>query len=146
MKAILPGGVELMEVKPIRSEEEYQVALTRLEEIWDAEPGSPESDELDVLSVLVEAYEEKHYPLEPPDPIEAIKFRMEQMGLTLKDLEPYIGSSAGVSEVLARKTGLSLDMIRNLNEKLGISAEVLIAGYPLESRNNMSGENTADSL
>jgi HTH-type transcriptional regulator / antitoxin HigA len=73
-----------VEVKPIRTEEEYQVALKRLEEIWDAEPGSPESDELDVLSVLVEAYEEKHYPLDPPDPIEAIKFRMEQMGFTGK--------------------------------------------------------------
>jgi HTH-type transcriptional regulator/antitoxin HigA len=135
-----------LEVKPIRTKEEFQVALKRLEDIWDAEPGSPESDELDVLSVLVEAYEEKHYPLDPPDPIEAIKFRMEQMGRTLKDLEPYIGSSAGVSEVLARKTGLSLDMIRNLNEKLGISAEILIARYPLESPNGLSGQNTADSL
>ncbi len=135
-----------MEIRPIRIEEEYQVALTRLEEIWDAEPCSPESDELDVLSVLVEAYEEKHYPLDPPDPIDAIKFRMEQMGLTREDLEPYIGSSDGVSEVLDRRKGLSLDMIRNLNEKLGISAEVLIVRYPLESRNALSSQNTADSL
>jgi HTH-type transcriptional regulator/antitoxin HigA len=116
-----------MEIKPIRTEEEYRSALARLGEVWDAEPGTPESDELDVLSVLVEAYEDEHYPMDPPDPIEAIKFRMDQMGLTRKDLEPYIGSRGRVSEVLARKRRLSLDMIRNLNEKLGIPAEVLIA-------------------
>ncbi|MBI4963695.1 MAG: DNA-binding protein [Desulfomonile tiedjei] len=122
-----------MEIKPIRTEEEYRAALARLGDIWDAEPDTPESDELDVLSVLVEAYEDEHYPMDPPDPIEAIKFRMEQMGLTRKDLEPYIGSRGRVSEVLTRKRRLSLDMIRNLNEKLGIPAEVLIARYPLES-------------
>jgi len=122
-----------MEIKPIRTEPEYRAALVRLGEIWDAEPGTPESDELDVLSVLVEAYEDEHYPMDPPDPIEAIKFRMEQMGLSRKDLEPYIGSRSRVSEVLTRKRRLSLDMIRNLNEKLGIPAEVLIARYSLES-------------
>lgn len=122
-----------MEIKPIRTEQEYRTALARLGEIWDAEPGTPESDELDVLSVLVEAYEDEHYPMDPPDPIEAIKFRMEQMGLSRKDLEPYIGSRSRVSEVLTRKRRLSLDMIRNLNEKLGIPAEVLIARYSLES-------------
>jgi len=122
-----------MNVKPIRTEEEYRAALARLEEIWNAEPSTPESDELDVLAVLVEAYEDEHFPMDPPDPIEAIKFRMEQMGLTLKDLEPYIGSRARVSQVLTRKRGLSLDMIRNLNEKLGIPAEVLIARYQLDS-------------
>jgi len=122
-----------MEIKPIRTELEYRATLVRLGEIWDAEPGTPESDELDVLSVLVEAYEDEHYPMDPPDPIEAIKFRMEQMGLSRKDLEPYIGSRSRVSEVLTRKRRLSLDMIRNLNEKLGIPAEVLIARYSLES-------------
>lgn len=123
-----------MDIKPIRTEEEYGVALARLEEIWDAEQGTPESDELDVLSVLVEAYEEEHHRIEPPDPIEAIKFRMEQMGLTTQDLEPHIGSRSEVSDVLTRRRSLNLDMIRNLNEKLGIPAEVLIAKYPLEAR------------
>jgi HTH-type transcriptional regulator/antitoxin HigA len=123
-----------MDIKPIRTEEEYGLALSRLEEIWDAESGTPESDELDVLSVLVEAYEEEHHRIDPPDPIEAIKFRMEQMGLSIQDLEPQIGSRAEVSDVLTRKRSLSLDMIRNLNEKLGIPAEVLIAKYPLEGR------------
>jgi HTH-type transcriptional regulator/antitoxin HigA len=122
-----------MEIKPIRTEQEHQAALRRLEEIWEAKPGTPESDELDVLSVLVEAYEDEHYPIDPPDPIEAIKFRMEQMGLTQKDLEPYIGSRSRVSEILSRKRKLNLDMIRNLNEKLGIPAEILIARYPLKS-------------
>jgi HTH-type transcriptional regulator/antitoxin HigA len=123
-----------MEIKPIRTEEEYRDALARLNDIWDAEPNTPESDELDVLAVLLEAYEEKHYPIDPPDPIEAIKFRMEQMGLTHEDMEPYIGRGARVSEVLSRKRRLSLDMIRKLNEKLLIPAEILIARYPLESQ------------
>ena len=118
-----------MEIKPIRTEEEYRAALARLGDIWDAEPDTPESDELDVLSVLVEAYEDEHYPMDPPDPIEAIKFRMEQMGLSRRDLEPYIGSRGRVAEVLNRKRGLSIEMIRNLSEGLGISAEVLVAKY-----------------
>ena len=123
-----------MDIKPIHTEEQYRAALARLQEIWDAEPETPESDELDVLSILVEAYEEERHPIGTPDPIEAIKFRMEQMGLTRKDLEPHIGSRARVSEVLTRRRGLSLDMIRRLNEKLGIPAEVLIAKYPLDTQ------------
>ena len=95
-----------MDIKPIRTEEEYEIALARLEKIWDAEPGTPESDELDVLSVLVEAYEEEHHRIEPPDPIEAIKFRMEQMGLSIQDLEPQIGSRSEVSEVLHEREAL----------------------------------------
>lgn len=122
-----------MDVRPIRTEDDYDAALARIEEIWDAEAGTPESDELDVLSVLVEAYEEEHHPIDPPDPIEAIKFRMEQMGLSRKDLEPFIGHRGRVAEVLNRKRGLSLDMIRNLTEGLGISTEVLVAKYDLES-------------
>lgn len=122
-----------MDVKPIRTEEDYDAALARIEEIWDAEMGTPESDELDVLSILVEAYEEKHHPIDPPDPVEAIKFRMEQMGLSRKDLEPFIGHRGRVAEVLNRRRGLSLDMIRNLSEGLGISTEVLVAKYPLAS-------------
>ncbi len=122
-----------MDVKPIRTEKDYDAALARIEEIWDAEPGTRESDELDVLSILVEAYEEKHYPIDPPDPIEAIKFRMEQMELTRKDLEPFIGHRGRVAEVLNRKRGLSIDMIRKLCAGLGISSEVLIAEYTLET-------------
>jgi HTH-type transcriptional regulator / antitoxin HigA len=123
-----------LEIKPIRTEQEHRAALRRLEEVWEAEPGTPESDELDVHSVLIEAYEDEHYPIDPPDPIKAIKFRMEQMGLTQRDLEPYIGSGDRVSEILTRKRKLNLEMIRNLNEKLGIPAEVLIARYPLKSQ------------
>jgi HTH-type transcriptional regulator/antitoxin HigA len=122
-----------MDITPIRSEADYESALERIEEIWDAESGTPESDELDVLSILVEDYEEKHYPIPPPDPIEAIKFRMEQMGMTRKDLEPYLGSRGRVAEVLNRKRGLSIEMIRNLSQGLGISADVLVGQYPLES-------------
>ncbi|MBI5247875.1 MAG: helix-turn-helix domain-containing protein [Desulfomonile tiedjei] len=122
-----------MGIRPIHTEEDYRAALARLENIWDAEPSTPESDELDVLALLVEAYEEEHYPIDPPDPIDAIKFRMEQIGLTRRDLEQCIGSRARVSEVLSRKRRLSLDMIRKLNEKLGIPAEILIAEYPLRS-------------
>lgn len=121
-----------MDVKPIRTEKDYNTALARIEEIWNAEPGTQESDELDVLAILVEAYEEEYYPIDPPDPIEAIKFRMEQMGLTRKDLEPFIGHRGRVAEVLNRKRGLSLDMIRNLSEGLGIPADVLIEKYPLQ--------------
>ena len=121
-----------MDIRPIRTEQDYDTALARIEEIWDAEPGTQESDELDLLSILVEAYEEEHHPIDPPDPIEAIKFRMEQMGLTRKDLEPFIGHRGRVAEVLNRKRGLSIDMIRNLSEGLGIPADVLIEKYPLQ--------------
>lgn len=124
-----------MDVKPIRTEEDYEAALARIEQIWDAEAGTVESDELDILSILVEAYEEEHHPVDPPDPIEAIKFRMEQMGLTRKDLERYMGSRGRVAEVLSRKRRLSIDMIRRLNEGLGVPADVLIAKYPLRSEN-----------
>jgi HTH-type transcriptional regulator/antitoxin HigA len=127
-----------MDVKPIRTEQDCNDALARIEEIWDAEPGTPESDELDVLSILVEAYEEEHHPIDPPDPIEAIKFRMEQMGLTRKDLEPFIGHRGRVAEVLNRKRGLSIEMIRNLSEGLGIPADVLIESYPLQSRQSQT--------
>ena len=122
-----------MDIKPIRTEADYEAALARIEEIWEAEPGTAESDELDVLSLLVEAYEEKHHPIPPPDPIEALKFRMEQMGLSRKDLEPFIGHRGRVAEVLNRKRRLSVEMIRRLNQGLGIPTEVLIAAYPLKS-------------
>jgi HTH-type transcriptional regulator/antitoxin HigA len=122
-----------MDIKPVRTETDYDAALARIDEIWNSAPGTSESDELDVLSVLVEDYERKHHPIPPPDPIEAIKFRMEQMGLSRRDLEPYIGSRGRVAEVLNRKRGLSIEMIRNLSEGLGISAEVLVAKYKQRS-------------
>jgi len=115
-----------VELKPIRTKTDYNNALAELERLWGAKSGTREGDRLDVLATLIDAYEARHYPMDPPDPIEAIKFRMEQQGLTRKDLEPLIGSRARVAEVMNRKRNLSIDMIRRLHEALGISAEVLI--------------------
>ncbi len=114
------------ELKPIRSEADYDAALEEVERLWGTKSGTPEGDRLDVLATLIEVYEAKHYPMDPPDPVEAIRFRMEQKGLTRKDLEPMIGPRNRVADVLNRKRGLSIDMIRQLHEQLGISAEVLI--------------------
>lgn len=114
------------ELKPIRSEADYENGLADLERLWGAKSGTPEGDRLDVLATLIDAWESQHYPMDPPDPIDAIKFRMEQQGLTRKDLEPMIGTRTRVAEVLNRKRGLSISMIRRLHEQLGISAEVLI--------------------
>ena len=116
-----------MDIRPIRTGTDHKHALVRIEELWDAAEGTPEYDELEILATLVHAYEEQHHLIDPPDPIEAIKFRMDQMGLTRKDLEPYIGSRARVSEVLRRKRRLSLPMIRRLHKGLGIPSDVLIA-------------------
>jgi len=118
-----------MELRPIRTQADYKAALKMISSLLDAHEGSREAGMLEVLSVLVEAYEEEHHPMEPPDPIEAIKFRMEQMGLTRRGLEPYLGSRARVSEVLNRKRPLSVEMIRRLNAGLGIPAEILIRPY-----------------
>jgi HTH-type transcriptional regulator/antitoxin HigA len=114
------------EVKPIRTRRDYQAALREVEQLWGAKSGTPKGDRLDVLATLIDAYEATHFPMDPPDPIEAIKFRLEQQGLTRKDLEPLIGTRTRVAEVLNRKRSLSISMIRRLNQKLGISAEVLI--------------------
>ena len=114
------------ELKPIRSEADYEAALAEVERVWGAKAGTPEGDRLDVLATLIDAYEAEHHPMDPPDPIEAIQFRMEQQGLTRKDLEPIIGTRTRVAEVLNRKRGLSIGMIRRLHDRLGISAEVLI--------------------
>jgi HTH-type transcriptional regulator / antitoxin HigA len=114
------------ELKPIRSKADYKRALAELERLWGAKIGTPEGDRLDVLATLIDAYEAEQYPMDPPDPIEAIKFRMEQQGLSRKDLEPLIGTRTRVAEVLSRKRSLSIGMVRRLNERLGISAEVLI--------------------
>jgi HTH-type transcriptional regulator/antitoxin HigA len=116
----------VIKIRPIKTEADYDAALDRAAALMDAEEGTAEADELDVLATLIEAYEDKHYPMDPPDPIDAIKFRMEQYGLTRKDLESMIGTRTRVAEVLNGKRNLSITMIRKLHDKLGISAEVLI--------------------
>lgn len=113
-------------IKPIRSKKDYENALDEIGRLWGAKLGTPAGDRLDVLATLVDAYEAARYPMDPPDPIEAIKFRMEQQGLTRKDLEPLIGTRTRIAEVLNRRRSLSIGMIRRLHEALGISAEVLI--------------------
>src|SRR5882672_8108288 len=114
------------DVKPIRTKRDYEAALKEIERLWGAKAGTTDGDRLDVLATLVDAYEAEHYPMDPPDPVEAIKFRMEQQGLTRRDLEQIIGTRTRIAEVLNRKRGLSIAMIRRLHERLGISAEVLI--------------------
>ena len=116
-----------MEIRPIKTESDYEVTLAEIEKLWESGPDTPESDRLDILVTLVEAYETKHYPIDPPDPVDAIKFRMEQMGLTDKDLEQYMGGRGRVNKILSRKLPLSLDMIRKLHKNLGIPAEVLLS-------------------
>ena len=116
----------MAEVKPIRTEADYAAALARIDELMDAEQGSPEGDELDVLADLVEAYENRHVPIDYPSPIAAIEFRMDQAGLTPRDLVPFIGSRAKVSEVLSGKRPITMPMARALHEHLGIPAEVLL--------------------
>lgn len=117
-----------MDIRPIRTKKDHQVALRELSAFFENEPrpGSPEGDRFEILLTLVEAYEAKHFPVELPDPIEAIKFRMEQSGLTPKDLQPMIGRTNRVYEILNRKRPLTLKMIWSLHQKLGIPAECLI--------------------
>ena len=115
-----------MNIFPIRTEDDYDAVLNRIDQLMNAELGTPEGDELDILVTLVEAYEAKHYPIPACDPIEAIKFRMEQMGLEAKDLTSIIGSRSKVSEVLNRKRQLSISMIRNLHAQLNLPFESLI--------------------
>jgi HTH-type transcriptional regulator/antitoxin HigA len=110
----------------IKTEQDYEKALTRIEGLMDAAAGTPEMDELELLTALVEMYEDRYYPINPPDPVEAIKFRMDQLGLTRKDMVPYLGTKSKVSEVLNGKRPLTLAMMRALHENLGISAEVLL--------------------
>lgn len=117
-----------MNIKPIRNDADLRAALARLDKLWGAARDTPEGDELDVLVLLVEKFEDAHYPIGPSDPVEAIKFRMEQQGLTLRDLEPFIGSSGRVSEVLNRKRRLSLRMVKRLHDGLNIPYESLMAG------------------
>ena len=116
----------MKDLKPIRTEADYEKALAEIERLWGARAGTPEGDRLDILATLIDVYENEHYPMDPPDPIEAIRFRMEQQGLTRKDLAGILGSRTRVAEVLNRRRGLSIHMIRRLHEKLGIAVEVLI--------------------
>ena len=115
-----------MEIKLIKTAADHEAALKEIDRFWNAELDTLEGDRLDILITLVEAWEDKHEPIDPPDPIEAIKYRMEEQGLTRKDMEPFLGSRQRVSDILNRKRPLSLTMIRKLNQGLGIPAEVLI--------------------
>ncbi|MGI4827634.1 MAG: helix-turn-helix domain-containing protein [Janthinobacterium lividum] len=123
-----------MQIHPIKTEHNYRDARRRIELLMEAAPGSAEGDELDVLATLVDAYEAKHHAIDAPDPIAAIEFRMEQQGLTRKDLEPYIGTRARVSEIMTGQRMLTLPMIRRLRDELGISADLLIQAKPAERK------------
>ncbi|RYZ50152.1 MAG: helix-turn-helix domain-containing protein [Chitinophagaceae bacterium] len=118
-----------MMVKPIKTKKDYQAAMQRLEAIFDSRPGTPEGDELEVLSILIEKYENEHFPIGLPDPIEAIRFRMEQLGYNQADLAKVVGLKSRVSEILNRKRKLTLEMIRQLHETLNIPTDVLIQSY-----------------
>ena len=118
-----------MNIKPIKSEKDYDQAMERLAFIFDAKKGSKEGDELEILSILIEKYENEHFPIGYPDPIEAIKFRMEQMGLKQKDLADAVGFTSRVSEILTKKRKLTVEMIRNLSLKLNIPTEILVQEY-----------------
>jgi HTH-type transcriptional regulator/antitoxin HigA len=120
-----------MNIKPIRTESDYRLTLARLELIFDAEMGTPDSDEADILGLMVDEYEKKHYPIDAPDPIDAIKIRMEEMQLKQVDLVDAIGGKSRVSEILSRKRKLTVEMIRNLTQKLNLSPELLIGDYQL---------------
>lgn len=122
-----------MTIHPIKTEKDYKKALARLEVIFDSPINSKEGDEADILSLLIDNYENEHYPIEAPDPIEAIKIRMEELNLKQKDLVGIIGGKSRVSEVLNRKKKLTLEMIRRLTEELNISASILIGNYKLSN-------------
>src|SRR3954454_8655128 len=115
-----------MPIHPIRTEADHRAALARIETLWDAQPGSQEHDELEVLSVLVAAYEDFHHPILPPDPVEAIKFHMEQNGLRQKDLADIIGSVSHASEIMNKRRALSIDMIRDIHAAWGIPLDALV--------------------
>jgi len=120
-----------MEIRPLKTEKDYENALQRMEGIFDASANSKEGDEAEILSLLIENYENEFYSIEAPDPIEAIKIRMEEMGLKQKDLVAIIGAKSKVSEILNRKRRLTVEMIRNLSEALKLSASLLIKDYKL---------------
>ena len=115
-----------MNIKPIKTEKDYKQALSQVDKLWNAKANSPEADILNILTILVEDYEDKHYEIYPPNPIEAIKFRMEQLGLKNKDIAKLLGGANRVSEILSGKRDLTVKMIRGLNKELGIPAESLL--------------------
>ncbi len=115
-----------MNIRPIKTDEDHAAALKRIEELMNAKPGTPEGDELDILVTLVDAYESEHFPIDPPDPVSAIRFRMEQMGLRQVDIAPLLGGRSRASEILKGKRGLTLRMIRKLHNELGIPLESLV--------------------
>ena len=117
----------MMDIQPIKNEQDYDHALAEIERLWGSKEGTKDGDKLDILLILAENYDDKNHQISPPNPIEAIKFRMEQMNLTRKDLEPYIGSRGRVSEVLNHRRKLSLNMIRSLHANLSIPLESLIS-------------------
>lgn len=121
-----------MDLRPIRTENDYGAALDEIDKLWDSQPGSAEDDRLEILTTLVEAYEAKNHPIPPPDPIEALNYYMESRGLTRRELQEYIGSRGRLSEILNRRRTLSIDMIRQLHSKLGIPASVLIQPYSIQ--------------
>ncbi len=122
-----------MNIKPIKTEKDYEVAIKRLEKIFDASTKSKEGDEAEILSILIDNYENQHYPIEAPDPIEAIKIRMEEMNIKQKDLIGIIGGKSRVSEVLNRKKRLTVDMIRGIEKTLHLSASALVKNYRLKA-------------
>ena len=120
-----------MEIRPIRSLEDYEVALREIESLFDAESHTPEGDRLEIWTALVEAYEEKHFPIPEPDPIDAILYYLESRGLSTEDLLPYVGDKKTAQEILNRQRPLSIEIIRNLHTGLGISADILIKNYKI---------------
>lgn len=126
-------NVTTLDINPITTESDYEVALREIQRLWEAPHGSPEGDKLDVMVTLVDAYEQQHYPIPPADPVETILHHMESQGMSRRELEPYLGSQSYVSEVLNRQRALTLDMIRKLHEGLGISADILVQPYQLQT-------------
>ena len=126
-------NLETMDIKLIKTEEDYEIALDKLDEIFDASEGTPESDQADILALLIDEYENVHYPIEAPDPIEAIKIRMEEMQLKQKDIAEALGGRNRASEILNRKRKLTVDMIRKLTKSLNLSASLLIKDYKLSA-------------
>ncbi|MDZ4739377.1 MAG: transcriptional regulator [Alphaproteobacteria bacterium] len=122
-----------MNIRPIRNKADHRWALKEVERLWDANPGTPDGDRVDILVTLIEAYEARHFPIAAPDPISAINFMLDQKGLTRRDLEPAIGSRGRVSEVLNQKRPLTLAMVRALGKLLDIPAEILVQTYPIKS-------------
>jgi len=121
-------------LRPIKTEEDHRAALAKIERLFEAVPETADGDRLDILTMLVEAYEEQHHAIPPPDPVAALEYYLESRGLTRRDLEPYLGSRARVAEILNRRHALTIEMIRRLHQGLGISAEVLIQPYPLQGQ------------